>query len=185
MPGETLPSLLPGGLVHPVTDGVDHSRIWVRGTVTTLASHSVTYLPIHDPDTPSRVLGEPVGDGQMRLSFDYMIYCLGARLPRPVDVSGDVPSMQGLVVGGKKYGVGFMRQQCKAITSKQRIVVVGGGALGIREHLSLEGCLARIDSRSEMASDIKAVHPSKQVTLVHSRDQLMPIYPKEFHDACA
>lgn len=33
----------------------------------------------------------------------------------------------------------------------------------------------------EMASDIKSVYPSKQVTLVHSRDRLMPIYPETFH----
>lgn len=35
---------------------------------------------------------------------------------------------------------------------------------------------------AEFASDLKYVYPNKHVTLLHSRQRLMPIYPQEMHD---
>ncbi|KAF7296452.1 Pyr-redox-2 domain-containing protein [Mycena chlorophos] len=49
-----------------------------------------------------------------------------------------------------------------AITS---VLVVGGGALGI-----------------QFATDIAAVHPDKRVTLLHSRERLLPRYKDAMHD---
>lgn len=34
----------------------------------------------------------------------------------------------------------------------------------------------------EFATDIKELFPEKQVTLVHSRDRLMPLYPAKMHE---
>lgn len=133
MPGEKMPSVLPGGLTSPDGHGDDPCRIWVRGTVTSLRPNSITYQPINDPDTPSRIIGEAAEGGQRSLAFDYLIYCLGARLPRPVDVWGEVTAMPRTVPGGKRHGIEYMNEQSRTIESKQRIVVVGGGALGIRK----------------------------------------------------
>lgn len=36
----------------------------------------------------------------------------------------------------------------------------------------------------ELASDIKYSYPDKDVTLLHSRERLLPIYPIEMHDQC-
>jgi hypothetical protein len=36
---------------------------------------------------------------------------------------------------------------------------------------------------SEFATDLKEIYPEKEVTLLHSRPQLMPIYPIEVHVA--
>ena len=38
---------------------------------------------------------------------------------------------------------------------------------------------------SEFATDLKEIYPEKEVTLLHSRPQLMPIYPIEVHVAGA
>ena len=35
---------------------------------------------------------------------------------------------------------------------------------------------------AEFATDIKAVHPEKGVTLLHSRQQLLPRFNHEMHD---
>lgn len=182
MPGETLPSIVDDSLTTPVSSQTeDPNRIWVRGSVTSLESNAIVYRPIEDADTPSRIVGEETDDGQRRLSFEYLIYCMGAQLPRPVDVWSGPSTAKETALGGKRHGVGFMQEQCRVIESKQRIVVVGGGALGIRTR-ALCKLSGSANQATEMASDIKAVHPTKQVTLVHSREQLMPLYPAEFHD---
>ena len=39
-----------------------------------------------------------------------------------------------------------------------------------------------IDPSAEFATDVADVYPTKQVTLVHSRDQLLPRFDKRMHD---
>jgi hypothetical protein len=39
------------------------------------------------------------------------------------------------------------------------------------------------DPSAEFATDIADVYPNKEVTLVHSRDQLLPRFDKRMHDA--
>lgn len=58
-----------------------------------------------------------------------------------------------------------MEQRAETLKQAPRVVVVGGGALGI-----------------QFASDLKFVYPEKEVTLLHSRERMMPIYPQELHD---
>lgn len=38
-------------------------------------------------------------------------------------------------------------------------------------------------TKAEYATDLKDVYPDKEVTLLHSRKRLLPIYPEEVHDA--
>lgn len=37
-------------------------------------------------------------------------------------------------------------------------------------------------NKTELATDLKDVYPEKDVTLIHSRQRLMPIYPIEMHN---
>ena len=39
------------------------------------------------------------------------------------------------------------------------------------------------DPSTEFATDIADVYPNKEITLVHSRDQLLPRFDKRMHDA--
>lgn len=45
------------------------------------------------------------------------------------------------------------------------MVIVGGGAVGV-----------------QMATDLKEIYPEKEVTLVHSRTELMPLYHETLSD---
>jgi pyruvate/2-oxoglutarate dehydrogenase complex dihydrolipoamide dehydrogenase (E3) component len=58
-----------------------------------------------------------------------------------------------------------MRAFQERIKSAKKIAVIGGGAVGI-----------------EMASDIKSFYPEKDITLVHSRDQLLLHFGPRLHE---
>lgn len=70
------------------------------------------------------------------IDFNYMIYSLGASLPSPVNVWGAEAS--GLSIGGvpmgcKKRGVNYMHCRVRTMRAAKSVLVVCGGALGIRE----------------------------------------------------
>jgi NADH dehydrogenase FAD-containing subunit len=70
------------------------------------------------------------------------------------------------VVSSEKAGAcSEMRAFQEKIKSAQKIAVVGGGVDGI-----------------EMASDVNSFYPEKEVTLVHSRKQLLPHFGPRLHD---
>jgi len=70
------------------------------------------------------------------------------------------------VVSSEKAEACFeMRAFQENIKSARKITVIGGGAVGIK-----------------MASDIKSFYPEKEVTLVHSRNQLLPHFGPRLHD---
>lgn len=133
-PGDTL---APSGLPTPPTTPTLESkslasklRVWVHGNVSSLSSHSVTFTRLSSDD-PDR----PVG-GVETIEFDYMIYSLGASLPSPVDVWGVESSglsIDGVPMGCKRRGVTYMEQRAETMKRAKSILVVGGGALGIRE----------------------------------------------------
>lgn len=107
--------------------------------------------------TPSR------GVEEHTLPFNYLIYALGATLPSPCDVWGP-PAALSPGRGSKSGGIGWMQEHHTLLSSVQSVAIVGGGALGI-----------------QFATDIKERWPEKEVTLVHSRRTLMPIY-EGLHD---
>ncbi|KAG9579822.1 FAD/NAD(P)-binding domain-containing protein, partial [Aureobasidium melanogenum] len=83
--------------------------------------------------------------------YDYLLVASGLRRPSPV-----VP--QAL---NRDQFIAEAKAHTKAIRdAKEGVAVIGGGAVGI-----------------EMASEIKAVEPWQQVTLVHSRDKLLSAEP--------
>lgn len=134
-PGDTLtaPTGLPTPPTTPTAESIslaDKLRVWIHGNVSSLSSHSVTFtrLSSDDPDRPA--------GGIETMDFDYLIYSLGASLPSPVDVWGIEASglsIEGVPMGCKTRGVGYMQQRAETMKRAKSVLVVGGGALGIRE----------------------------------------------------
>lgn len=73
--------------------------------------------------------------------FDYCIYALGSGMPDPVNVWSEHPNMPQDIVhdhrerglGTKRGGIRWMQRKAEHLRRAQRIVIVGGGALGIRQ----------------------------------------------------
>lgn len=90
------------------------------------------------------------------INYDYLVVASGLQRPWPV-----VPS----AITKLQYSADAARQISNLANSEVGIVVVGGGAVGI-----------------ETAAEIKSRYPSKDVTLVHSRAELLSSesLPSEF-----
>ncbi|KAL7424159.1 hypothetical protein Q5752_001745 [Cryptotrichosporon argae] len=166
----TPPLTPPSG--SPGLPALNHT--FIQGNITSLSAHRVTFtLPcvrgsyddLMQPSAASTLRTESV-------DFDYCIYALGSGMPDPVNVWGEHPNMPPGVahekhergLGTKVGGVRWMERKAKQLKHAERILIVGGGALGI-----------------QFATDLKEVYPHKTVTLLHSRPRLLPLYPIEMH----
>ncbi|KAF7794141.1 hypothetical protein EIP86_005272 [Pleurotus ostreatoroseus] len=131
--------------------------ILLHAQVTALSAHSVTL---------SRSFPEYGIDGPV-LDFHYAVYALGSHLPAPINLWGPYPDAKSSNVyrGCKVEGVSWLRKFHDAIEQASSVLVVGGGALGI-----------------QYASDIAEVFPTKSVTLLHSRPQLLPRFDEAMHE---
>lgn len=139
-------------------------NIVIQGLVTSISPHSVTYLapsPSYDgvTDSGASTGSSDRGVEEHTLPFDYLIYALGAGLPAPCDVWGEPPSLPSPSRGLKSGGIEWMQRHHATISSADSVAIIGGGALGI-----------------QFATDIKSHWPEKAVTLIHSRQTLLPIY---------
>lgn len=148
-----LSSLIALGIVIPY-DNVfgkptpDHPHKRIHGTIVSLHPHYLTYLP-HSITPPTSTPPEIC-----TLYFDYAIYALGSHLPSPINIwdGTDQPRSNGLQqasmtetisIESKKYrymgmkyeGITWLREQQKRVQAARNVLVVGGGALGIRESL--------------------------------------------------
>lgn len=56
----------------------------------------------------------------------------------------------------KADGVTYLREHADKVEKSSNIAIIGGGAVGV-----------------QMATDIKEIYPEKNVTLIHSREQIM------------
>jgi NADH dehydrogenase FAD-containing subunit len=65
----------------------------------------------------------------------------------------------------KLSSVRYLQAYQEAAKRAQSIVIIGGGAVGV-----------------QMACDLKELYPTKTITLVHSRAQLMPAYHEALSD---
>lgn len=161
---------------------------FIQGVVTKLSSKEVTFVRPSEEDRPafkdvafksvpaanvdSKEVNMTYGefDGpEEKIEYNYLLYALGSTLPDPVNVwqplSGQ-PRVTGdeRKLGNKKRGLKFMAIQSEKFKAAGRILIVGGGALGI-----------------QYATDLKDVYPEKKITLLHSRTRLLPIYPIKLH----
>lgn len=61
--------------------------------------------------------------------------------------------------------VEYLKKYNQGIKNSKSIILIGGGAVGV-----------------QMACDIKEIYPEKEVTLVHSRDHIMPVYNEKLSE---
>jgi NADH dehydrogenase FAD-containing subunit len=115
----------------------NHHRI-IHGTVTKLEQNKVTYTPAPYSTTSNET--------KHSLEFDYLIYALGAKLPGPIDfwaksvydvdaektVNLDFEKEAGGYDGSKSAAIAFLQRAQKRLRTVESVLVVGGGALGIR-----------------------------------------------------
>lgn len=72
----------------------------------------------------------------------------------------------GSLPGSEKLdGVAYIEKHAEQIEKSQKIVIIGGGAVGI-----------------QMATDVKQLFPEKSVTIVHSRKNVMNRFHSKLHD---
>ncbi|ORX81766.1 FAD/NAD(P)-binding domain-containing protein [Basidiobolus meristosporus CBS 931.73] len=81
------------------------------------------------------------------VAFDYLMVSSGLSYPTPIDT-------QSL---NKKTGIRIAEETIEAIKGAKDVLIVGGGCNGI-----------------ELAGEIADDFPEKKVTLIHSRDKLLP-----------
>lgn len=87
--------------------------------------------------------------GSSKVPFDFVVVTTGTRLSPPGSMMHD----------DKASCIEYFQHYQQRVKRARSIVIVGGGAVGV-----------------QMATDLKEIYPHKEVTLVHSRDRLMPLY---------
>lgn len=89
------------------------------------------------------------------IDYEYLAIATGSSQPLPVQVSATEfrPACREL------------QSVQETIKESQKIAIVGAGAVGV-----------------ELATDIKGFYPEKDVTLVHSRGQILNTFGKRLHD---
>ncbi|KAK4553488.1 vacuolar protein sorting/targeting protein PEP1 [Recurvomyces mirabilis] len=89
------------------------------------------------------------------LPYSYLVIATGTKLSPPSTLPGS----------DKIGGIDYLQKHVQKIRRSSQIAVIGAGAVGV-----------------QMATDIKELYPEKEVTLVHSRNQLMNTFDKQLHE---
>jgi NADH dehydrogenase FAD-containing subunit len=90
-----------------------------------------------------------------RISYSYLAIASGSSQPLPAKVTSS----------NKAEACKELQSVQEYIKAADTIAIIGGGAVGV-----------------EIATDIKSYYPEKQVTIVHSRPQLLPHFGPRLHD---
>ncbi|ETS61384.1 hypothetical protein PaG_04411 [Moesziomyces aphidis] len=125
-------------------------------------------LSVHaDPTNPQRGLLklDRNHEGADTIEFDYLAIATGTQLRRP----WSLPSQHTEPAKAKAEAVQTLREYQDAVKAAQNIVIVGGGAVGV-----------------QVACDIAELYPgTKNVTVLHSRTQLMNKFHPDLHAVVA
>ncbi|KAI8445868.1 hypothetical protein BY996DRAFT_7905526 [Phakopsora pachyrhizi] len=95
------------------------------------------------------------------ISWDFLVYALGSQPSHPLQLPSNQPRT-------KLNGVLYLQNQKERIAAAEKVVVVGGGALGIQY-------------ATDIAHRYKLLNKPKSITLIHSRARLMPLFKPEVH----
>lgn len=103
---------------------------------------------------PDHVVLDRPWQGSTELPYEYLAIATGTRLSAPgtIEEEEKVPSVE------------YLQRYQQQVLGASSIVIIGGGAVGV-----------------QMATDLKELYPSKKVTLVQSRDRVMPKFHPQFH----
>jgi apoptosis-inducing factor 2 len=123
-------------------DTATKRHLFLQAQATALTPYSLTL------DRPFPEHGFPTST----IEFDYLVYALGARLPDPINVwtenstafagadeqnerssQGQERQVEVLVPGSKANGIAWLKRHQEVVKDASSVLVVGGGALGIRE----------------------------------------------------
>ncbi|RDX46369.1 iron uptake cluster protein [Lentinus brumalis] len=160
----TLPPPPDSSTPQPPSRPKDASKnVFLHASVTSISEHSLTL----DKAFPEHGIAE----SDRTLHFDYLVYALGSHLPAPINLWGPVADedvektdVLDMARGSKEGGVAWLKKFQKRVERASSVLVVGGGALGI-----------------QFASDIAEIYPTTKVTLLHSRQRLLPRFDEAMH----
>ncbi|KAI1171278.1 FAD/NAD(P)-binding domain-containing protein [Nemania sp. FL0916] len=96
-----------------------------------------------------RVVLDRDWQGVREIPYDYLVVATGTKLRAPGTMQDD----------DKPLSVKYLQVYQERLKKAKSIAIIGGGAVGV-----------------QMATDLKEIYPEKEITLVHSRNQLMPLY---------
>ncbi|KAI0440142.1 FAD/NAD(P)-binding domain-containing protein [Xylaria telfairii] len=102
-----------------------------------------------------RVVLDQDWQGVREIPFDYLVVATGTKLRAPGTMQDDE----------KPLSIKYLQGYQQRLKDARSIAIVGGGAVGV-----------------QMATDLKEIYPDKEITLVHSRNQLMPLYHKKLDE---
>ncbi|KAJ3569691.1 hypothetical protein NPX13_g5998 [Xylaria arbuscula] len=102
-----------------------------------------------------RVVLDREWQGLREIPYDYLVMATGTRLRAPGSMQDD----------DKPLSVKYLQSYQKRLLDAKSVAVIGGGAVGV-----------------QMATDLKEIYPDKDIALIHSREQLMPVYHNKLSD---
>ncbi|KAK5636457.1 hypothetical protein RRF57_012169 [Xylaria bambusicola] len=102
-----------------------------------------------------RIVLDRYWQGLREIPYDYLVMATGTKLRAPGTMQND----------DKPLSVKYLQGYQQRIKDAKSVAIIGGGAVGV-----------------QMATDLKEIYPEKEIMLVHSRDQLMPVYHNKLSD---
>ncbi|KAI1747245.1 FAD/NAD(P)-binding domain-containing protein [Xylaria castorea] len=102
-----------------------------------------------------RVVLDRDWQGMREIPFDYLVVATGTKLRAPGTMHDDE----------KPLSVKYLQAYQQRLRDAKSVAIIGGGAVGV-----------------QMATDLKEIYPDKEVTLIHSRNQLMPVYHEKLDE---
>jgi hypothetical protein len=112
------------------------------------------FKQIHDTAVEIRGNKVKLRSGES-VKFEYLAIAMGTKQALPSKV----------VSTEKETGAAELRSVQENVRRSQKIALIGGGPVGV-----------------QMATDIKSYFPKKEVTLIHSRERLLPNFGLRLHE---
>ncbi|KAE8232324.1 hypothetical protein CF326_g2649 [Tilletia indica] len=139
----------------------------------------------HTSNSSSATSSKPlwnITSRSLRIPYTHLIYALGSHLPDPLRTEART----------KGEGMNWMREIQDRVRDAEDIVLVGGGALGVQfasDIASVHGtvssaphpsCASQASAQQEVTN--KKKKKKKRVTLIHSRQRLLPNFDERIHE---
>ncbi|KAF2966581.1 hypothetical protein GQX73_g6958 [Xylaria multiplex] len=142
-----------------------------------------------------RVVLDREWQGVHEIPYDYLVLATGTNLRAPGTMKDEE----------KALSVKYLQNYQQRLKNSSSVAVIGGGAVGVQKisrakklpsKPKLEpGSLTRFRDAHKLclkrqqltpgivvATDLKEIYPEKEITLIHSRDQLMPLFHNDLSE---